>query len=143
MKALVCYISYSGNTEEVAELIEETLLSHNHEVELYRVGLSEGIPDFNNFDIVFMGTFTWGDGRVPSDMKNFITEIGYKPKNIVLFGTGDTQFGGDLLFCGALDRLKKFYNSEYDVLKIEQSPRGKQEERVIDWTEGVIGKWKN
>jgi len=143
MKSLICYISYSGNTEEVAELIEDTLTYENHNVEVYRIGLSDGVPDFEDFDIVFMGTFTWGNGRVPSDMKDFIREVGYKPNNIVLFGTGDTQFGGDLLFCGALDKLKSFYNSKHKVLKIEQSPRGRQEQRVIDWTKEIIKTWKN
>jgi len=142
MKALICYISYSGNTHEVAEIIKETL-SYDHKVETYRVGSKKPIPDFNLYDIVFLGTFTWGNGRVPKKMKEFIKDVGYKPDNLVLFGTGDTQFGGDEIFCGACNKLKKFYNVEVEPLKIEQSPRGKQEQKVIKWTEGVIDGWKN
>jgi len=142
MKILVCYLSYSGNTKEVAELIEESLVSNGCSVDMYRVGLGV-IPDLSLYDIVFIGTFTWGKGDTPEDMKDFVWEVGYKPDNIVVFGTGDTQFGGDDLFCNATSRLAKFYNSKFEPLKIEQSPRGHQEQKVIDWTEGVINKWKN
>lgn len=55
-------------------------------------------------------------------MKDFIWEIGYKPENVAVFGTGDTQFGGDELFCKAVDKLVQFYNSKWPGLKIEQSP---------------------
>lgn len=85
-----------------------------------------------------IGTFTWGKGATPDDVKDFVYEIGYKPPNVFIFGTGDTQFGGDTLFCHATDKLAKFYQSSYEPLKIEQSPRGSQETKVMEWTEGVL-----
>lgn len=142
MKSLICYLSYSGNTKEVAELIEISLINNKCDVDMYRIGFGE-IPDLSLYDIVFIGTFTWGKGVVPDDMKDFIWEVGYKPSNIAIFGTGDTQFGGDDLFCNATSKLADFYNSRFEPLKIEQSPRGHQEQKVTDWTEGVISKWKN
>ena len=71
-------------------------------------------------------------------MKDFVLEVGYKPDNVALFGTGDTQFGGDDLFCRAVDKLATFYHSKWDGLKIEQSPRGYQEIRIDQWMEGVL-----
>lgn len=142
MNALICYLTYSGNTKEVAELIEKSLVDNGYNVDLYRIG-SGLIPDLSLYDIIFIGTFTWGKGATPDEMKDFAWELGYKPSNIVVFGTGDTQFGGDDLFCNASVKLAKFYNSKFEPLKIEQSPEGHQEQKVIDWTEGVISKWKN
>lgn len=142
-KAIICYLSYSGNTEEVAELINESLSNHNLDIDMYEIGQSGSVPDLSIYDIIFIGTFTWGKGGVPSEMKDFILSVGYKPDNIAVFGTGDTQFGGDELFCNATNKLSKFYNSQYNPLKIEQSPRGKQESLVTSWTEGVISKWKD
>ncbi|CAM3984187.1 flavodoxin [Lederbergia lenta] len=138
MRILICYASYSGNTKEVAELIEQRLLEEvNHSVFVYRIGTGI-IPDPSLFDLIMIGTFTWGKGATPDDVKDFVYEIGYKPPNVFIFGTGDTQFGGDTLFCHAAEKLAKFYQSTYKPLKIEQSPRGSQENTVIEWTEGVL-----
>nr|WP_249312890.1 flavodoxin [Lederbergia citrea] len=137
VRILICYASFSGNTKEVAELIEKKLLKENQDVYVYRIG-SGSIPDPSLFDVMMIGSFTWGKGSTPEVVKDFIYEIGYKPPTVFVFGTGDTQFGGDLLFCHAAVKLAKFYQSSYEPLKIEQSPRGAQEEKVISWTEGVL-----
>lgn len=137
MRILICYASFSGNTKEVAELIEKKLLHKEHDVVVYRIG-SGNIPDPSLFDMMMIGSFTWAKGSTPEDVKDFVYEIGYKPPAVFVFGTGDTQFGGDSLFCHAADKLATFYHSPYEPLKIEQSPRGSQETKVINWTEGVL-----
>lgn len=137
MKAIIAYLSYSGNTEEVAELIEKKLVEKGYEIEMHRIGIDAPInPD--SADYVFVGTFTWENGSVPEEMVYFVEEVGYKPDNIAVFGTGDTQFGGDRWFCKAVDTIAEHYNSRWESLKIEQSPRGKQEEQVLLWTERVL-----
>ncbi|SRR5699024_7847727 len=136
-RAIICYLSYSGNTEEVAQLIETKLIAEKIEVDMYEIGIDPPV-NLNNYDFIFLGTFTWDYGSTPDEMKDFVLEVGYKPKNIAVFGSGDTQFGGDELFCRAVDRLAKFYESEVPPLKIEQSPRGSQEKNVNTWLEGVI-----
>lgn len=137
MKCLVAYLSYSGNTEEVAEIIAENLEGVGIEVENHIIGIDMPV-DPADYDIAFLGTFTWEQGSTPDEMKDFVLEVGYKPNNIAVFGSGDTQFGGDELFCGAVDKLSKFYNSKYKGLKIEQSPRGSQEVLVEQWINRII-----
>ncbi|WP_407658004.1 flavodoxin [Lederbergia citri] len=137
MRVLICYASFSGNTKETAELIAETLIKEKYDIKLYRIGTGK-IPDPSLFDVMMIGSFTWAKGATPNDVKDFVYEIGYKPPHVFVFGTGDTQFGGDYLFCNAVEKLAKFYNSTYEPLKIEQSPRGSQESKVIAWTKGVI-----
>lgn len=139
MHALILYASFSGNTEEVAELIKDSLLNKSIDVTLYRITRQPvHIPDFTKFDMIFFGSFTWAKGATPEIVKRFVYQIGYKPENIFVFGTGDTQFGGDVLFCKAADKLATFYDSPLPPLKIEQSPRGEQVAKVIQWTEGVV-----
>lgn len=137
MRALISYHSYSGNTEEVALLIKETLCKQHHTVTLHEVGI-DPVFDPNSYDVIFLGTFTWVSGSVPEEVKDMILEIGYKPDNIAVFGTGETQFAGDNWYCKAVDSLVNFYNSPYEGLKIEQSPRGSQEQLVVSWTERVM-----
>jgi len=142
LRVLIAYLSYSGNTKEVAELLRDAFLSNGASVELHRIGIDPP-ADPGEYDSFLLGTFTWEMGSIPEEVKEFVLEIGYKPDNIAVFGTGDTQFGGDDLYCRAVDRLVRFYGSRWDGLKIEQSPRGKQEEKVIAWAEGVMNDAKN
>jgi len=139
---LIVYASWSGNTQEVAEMIEETLVAENIAVTTYRIG-GGVIPNPRDFDAMLFGSFTWEQGSTPDEVKDFVADVGYKPDNVYVFGTGDTQFGGDALFCNAAVKLARFYASPYEPLKIEQSPRGKQQEKVIEWSKGVIRHWKN
>ncbi|MFD1336455.1 flavodoxin [Oceanobacillus iheyensis] len=134
---IIAYLTYSGNTEEVAFMIQDYLQKDGVEVDLHRIGIDAPFHP-ENYDLVFLGTFTWERGATPDEVKDFVWEIGYKPSNMVIFGTGDTQFGGDDLFCKAVDKLSHFYGSSHPVLKIEQSPRGYQQRAVYDWLEGVL-----
>ncbi|MBR7798024.1 MAG: flavodoxin [Bacillota bacterium] len=137
LRALIAYLTYSGNTQEVATIIEDALNQEGFTTAVHRIGIDPPIRP-SEYDILFIGTFTWDKGSTPEEVKDFILEVGYKPSNVAIFGTGDTQFGGDDLFCRAVDKLSHFYNSPWQGLKVEQSPRGLQESKVKDWVEGVL-----
>src|SRR5690625_570679 len=139
MKALIAYASLSGNTEEVAELIEEEVSKQGFNADMFYIEPFGVDPtNISDYNIIFLGTYTWDLGATPDEVKDFVAEVGYKPDNIYVFGTGDTQFGGDVLFCDAARKLSKFYKSKSDPLKIEQSPRGSQEELITKWVIGCI-----
>lgn len=137
MRILIAYLSYSGNTKEIAEIIEDILNDDGIKVDKHRIEIDPFV-DVSEYDYVFLGTFTWDLGSTPDEIKDFVLDVGYKPDNVAVFGSGDTQFGGEELFCRAVDRLVTFYNSKWDGLKIEQSPRGSQERIVEKWVEGVL-----
>ncbi|MDS9472415.1 flavodoxin [Sporosarcina pasteurii] len=137
---LIAYATYSGNTQEVAGLIHKTFVNHQVEVKLYRIGCGP-VPNLADFDGMIIGSFTWEKGATPDEVKDFVLDVGYKPAHVYVFGTGDTQFGGDALFCKAAAKLAKFYHSTYPPLKIEQSPRGTQEQQVMEWAKGVMAHW--
>lgn len=137
MRALIAYCSYSGNTKEVAELLKESLLENDVVADIHRIG-ADPLMNPEHYDLILIGTFTWGKGKVPDEVKDFVLQIGYKPDHVAVFGTGDTQFGGDELFCHAAVKLAQFYKSRWEVLKIEQSPRGAQEKKVKTWIEEVL-----
>jgi predicted ribonucleotide reductase-associated flavodoxin len=128
LRTAVVYATMSGNTKEVAEIIAE-------EVDAVLVPMSASPPDLSGYDLLFIGTYTWGYGETPHIVKDFARALGYKPAHVAVFGTGDTQWPD---FCAAADRLAKFYESYFPTLKIEQSPRGCQESKVAEWTREVI-----
>lgn len=140
MKCLIAYLSFSQNTKEIAEHIANTLSRYYIETDLHciMVGKILDESDIKNYDLLFFGTFTWSQGSTPDEMKDFIADIGYKPQNVAIFGSGDTQFGGDEYYCAAVDKLVRFYNSPWRGLKIEQSPRGSQEASIVNWTTHIM-----
>lgn len=142
MRALIAYLSYSGNTEEVAEHIQSLLKQDGIDVDMHSIGIDPPV-EAEAYQFIFLGTFTWEMGATPDEVKDFVLEVGYKPDNVAVFGTGDTQFGGDDLYCKAAKKLAVFYHSRWEPLKIEQSPRGSQETLVEQWVEGVLAHVRN
>src|SRR5690625_1496346 len=138
MRCLIAYLSYSGNTKEIAQYIEKRLQRKGLQVDMHEIGIDLPVDDISAYDHIFLGTFTWDMGSTPDEVKDFVLDVGYKPDNIAIFGSGDTQFGGETLFCKAVDKLVTFYNSKWEGLKIEQSPRGHQEKYIEIWLERVL-----
>src|SRR5699024_5291406 len=106
-------------------------------VDMHEIGL-DIIPDLSQYDTVFLGTFTWDLGATPVEVKDFFFDVGYKPSIVAIFGSGDCHFGGVGCYSKVVDKLVKFYNSSSTGLRIEQSPRGMQEELIDEWLEGVL-----
>lgn len=144
-KVLVVYVSGGGNTKEVAENISKTLDNSSTPHDIFRVGSDATLPILSDYGLVFLGSYTIGNGRTPEGMVNFLKEVGTKHPNVAVFGSGDSQW---TYYCGAVDRLARFHTSPYPVLKIEQSPRGRpgeeslQEKSIKEWTSEVMQEWE-
>lgn len=136
MKVLIVYHSYSGNTKDLAEFIK-TQLSNSFEVELFEINKysKEELTNVEQYDTIILGTFTWGKGEIPIQVRKFVKEYQeyFKTKQVFLFGTGDTQFGGDTLFCSAVDVLDRIIKTNITPLKVEQHYSGSQEGTVLEW----------
>src|SRR5690625_2443062 len=138
MKSLIIYCSYSGNTEEIAQYIEQFLTKNDVEVNVFDITYKPEIFPTDQYDIVFLGTFTWDYGSVPEEMEDFLSLNNLEHENIAFFGSGDTQFGGGHMYCKAVEELVARLHSRWEGLKIEQSPRGVQEKSILTWVERVF-----
>lgn len=132
----------SGNTEEVAELIEATHTARGDQVALFeadRIGVREA-NNLSTYDLVYFGSYTWADGVLPDEMKDtfrlLLKELTVPIRQAAVFGTGDKMF---VHFCRAVDEMA-YHLSKYgiplagELLKIEQSPRN-QPYNVRNWAE--------
>lgn len=138
-KVLVVYASMSGNTAEVAEIVIEELINNEIEVDTCYIDVVGVTPQINTdkYSSIFLGTYTWDLGYAPQEISDFVEKNDLKGKIVHSFGTGETQFGDDL-YCIASEKVAHYYNSPSPVLKIEQSPRGKQEKLVREWTQNIV-----
>lgn len=108
-KTGIFYGSTTGTTAEVAGEIAKAL--NVPETSVYDV--AKTAPDtVGEYDVIILGSSTWGDGDMQDDMSDFIHGIeamDLRGKEIAVFGCGDETMSDT--FCNAVgliyDRVKK------------------------------------
>lgn len=124
-KLVIVYASVTGNTEQLAEMIQTAALSQGLRTYLYRV---EEFPlsELSSCDVVLIGTYTWGSGEIPEEMQGLyeaVENLDNKQLQTAVFGTGDSFFAE---FCGAVDRFRDMLYVKTQLiatLKVELMPQ--------------------
>ena len=94
--------SKTGNTY----MFMDYLKKFNNNIDEYRFNIRDNVDiDVSLYDLIIIGTNTWGDGKIPKNCKEFVINnaIKYK-KDWIVFGTGNSIFAH---FCGAVDGIEK------------------------------------
>ncbi|MFT9846730.1 flavodoxin [Aneurinibacillus sp. REN35] len=132
-KVLLIYASMSGNTETIANLVEEGMQLSGMDVVKKEV-FDARTDEIANYDGVVLGAYTWGDGELPDEFLDFyddLSELDLTGKTLAVFGSGDTSYP---IFCGAVDVLEALIAGQggtlaAEGLKIEFDPSGEDIER--------------
>lgn len=135
MKIGVFYASMSGNTEAIADIIAGELKDDNHDVDLEDFMSVQSASELLNYDLTFIGMYTWGDGDYPDECLDMIEEIeqlDLENHPFALFGSGDTSYPE---FCGSLDHLQRLIEEQGGTvvgnpLRIEFNPEPEDEEEI-------------
>ena len=99
------------------------LKQFNSNIEEYRFNIKENVDiNISPYDLIIVGTNTWGDGKIPPNCKHFIISNAIKyQKDWIVFGTGNSIFAH---FCGAVDGICKILrdtdNNILQTFKYEQ-----------------------
>lgn len=123
LNVLVTYHSLGGNTKAVANYIESYIREQGHQVLVSDISK---LINPEHYDLVFIGSFTWGSGELPNQVRNYLRwmlkENAFNLPKLSVFGTGDTQWTH---FCRAVDEMEYHLSKHTEViskLKIEQHP---------------------
>lgn len=148
-RSLLLYGSNTGNTQYVAEVIEQTFQSHGASLTINNV-IQAKPEDVLGRDILILGASTWESmasgktkpGQLQDQMAAFLSKI--KPlklskTSIAVFGLGDSRYQ---YFCGAAVLLKKFVSEMgapllTDPLYVDGNPQY-QLDSIVDWSNEVI-----
>lgn len=145
-KILLAYDSLSGNTKSVADIIFNNLIKSGvckNNITYIHTSLKNYFSmDLNsNYDLIILGTWTSGRGKVPPSMKNFFKLLIDKEiinsNNSAFFGTGESQFGEEY-YCKACINMANFVKCDYPCLLIEQHPHGDDIKKINDWIKNKI-----
>ena len=137
MKVAVVYSSITGNTLELSTMIYQLLQEKVTDVEMYPVQHFE-TSNLAQFDRLIIGTYTWGDGIIPSEMEPLYEAIeNNNLKHVVtgVFGTGDRFYPN---FCGAVDQFRDMLFVQTDLavtLKVELKPQKRDYARCKKFVE--------
>ncbi|WP_203340279.1 flavodoxin domain-containing protein [Planococcus beijingensis] len=127
----IVYSSVTGNTEKLAEMVQEAARNQGITIELYPVD-EFPLSQLHWLDVVMIGTYTWGSGEIPEEMHSLyqaIEKLGRKELRTAVFGTGDSFFAE---FCGAVDRFRDMLYVKTQLvatLKVELTPQPSDEAR--------------
>lgn len=93
--ALIVYASLTGNTEEIADILAESLEDLGVEVDVKEC-TSATADEFQDYDICVVATYTYGtDGDLPDEIVDFYEELGEEDLTGKIYGalgSGDTFY---------------------------------------------------
>jgi flavodoxin I len=107
----IFYASAGGNTKiitdalvEAFDIDEESVISMEDDY--------DDIEQFDDFDVLFIGSSTWGQGDTHFEWVDPMLEIAedadFSGKKVAFFGAGDSKKHGEH-FCSALGKLYKTF----------------------------------
>ncbi|MFC4324288.1 flavodoxin [Litchfieldia salsa] len=144
-KIVIAYASMSGNTEEIADLLKESIVPFEHEIEVLEIEQMD-VNDLLDYDGILIGSYTWGDGDLPYETDDFYEDLltlDLTGKKAAVFGSGDHAYPK---FCAAVDLLEerlKECNAELiqDGLKVELTPETQEEiDHCVDFAVNFASK---
>lgn len=120
MRIAVVYASGSGNTKALTDQIVNRLGGYVKVFDVKDVDVTKLV----NFDVLIVGSYTWGDGDLPVRMKKFyerLETVDISHMKTAVFGTGET---GYFHYCRAVDMLRDMLFAKSEkllvTLKVEQ-----------------------
>jgi flavodoxin short chain len=144
-KALVIFGSTTGNTEDMAESIEQLLRESGWEAEKKNV-INASVDDLTgDWDLVVLGCPAYGNDTVElqEDFGEFyetLDGINLAGLRFAVFAPGDSSYEH---FCGSVDMLEERIGELggdviIDGLKIDGDP-GDAEDEIMDWVKSLDG----
>ncbi|WP_017473724.1 flavodoxin domain-containing protein [Amphibacillus jilinensis] len=140
MKALVVYSSVTGNTSALAEVIYHDMIKHIDHVDFLTIDELD-YQQLATYDVLAIGTYTWGNGELPPEMDDLYYEIEQQSVDHLItgiFGTGDSFYP---YFCGAVDHFRDmlFVHTELAVtLKVELVPQTEDLSKVSTFCNRLV-----
>lgn len=111
-KVGIFYASAGGSTTLVAEALKEAYALEDDDCILMEDDFDSALQ-FDNYDALFIGSSTWGQGDVHFSWVDPLFEItseniSFAGKKVAFFGAGDSKTHGEH-FCSALGKFNQIF----------------------------------
>lgn len=144
-EALIIFTSLTGNTEACVDIVANQLEEQGIDVTIEDVMQAEP-EDFLDYDIVLIGSYTYGvDGVLPDEMEDFHEELGeldLSGKVYGVFGSGDDFYP---VFCSAVDDFEESFEKAGAVkggtgVKVNLYPEDEDEVFLRKLADDIVAK---
>ncbi len=144
MKILIGYGTLSGNTQVVAESLQQYLVSKGHEADLK--SQDEIDPSsLTTYPFVFLGGSTWGEGESNPSTQAFVEKLNawqgdLSGTRFAVFGLGETNYAH---FCAVVDHIIDALKSKNGVIageshKIDGYPDENALASIHTWADSAM-----
>ncbi|WJG08542.1 flavodoxin domain-containing protein [Aliiglaciecola sp. LCG003] len=137
--------SVYGNSQHVAEQVEEMIAGKGHSVEVFT---DPSIDDFKQTKSVLIISSTTGQGDIPPNLEFFVMDLRDKMplmehKPFAVAGLGDSSYGET--FCGAGRQIFEVMlelqgKPVADLLIVDAMETLEPENEVVPWIEALLPK---
>lgn len=144
MKVVIIYTTITGNTKELAEEIFRIFCRQSVDISIYRID-EFSVSHLHDYDVVIFGTYTWGTGNIPKEMRTLyreFEELERKGMITAVFGTGDSCYPN---YCGAVDLFRDMlyvHTILAATLKVELTPQRQDLHRCQKFVESIVKRMK-
>lgn len=130
--------SLTGNTQTFADYLKSKF------PEAW-VTTPDRIIELNNFDLVAFGSYTWKDGKIPKDIKEYILSNAHRlyGKRVIVFGSGNSIYPKYCEAVKSISKICKYYGcsvigeipfeQRFDLNKLDQEEKEKLEKVLEEW----------
>ena len=143
MTNIIVYGSTTGNCENLANVIADHLRKIGGEEVVLKNASETNANEIAQYDRIFIGSSTWGDGDLQDDIQPFYDElsnINLNGKATFAFGVGESTWAQ---FCKAVDLIKERLIECgavcNETLKIDGEVNI-QDEKILNWVENAYKK---
>src|SRR5690625_4313254 len=144
MKIGIVYATMTGNTEEIAKILEDELKKANLEVKTLHMEFDDVMAlDLKDYDAVLFGTYTWGDADLPFEVEDFhddLVDEDLTGKVVGLFGSCDSYYP---IYGAAMEIMAKQFKAVgatvmNPLLKIELAPEPEDKEKIASFVDTFL-----
>lgn len=144
-RVAIIYASVTGNTKELAKLLESSFQQYGlfpFLCEANRFPLEK----FKEFDAIVIATYTWGSGEIPGSMRPVYEAFEQQDLmhiTTAIAGTGDSFYPH---FCGALDAFRDMLYVRTKLaatLKVELAPQDSDSPRCHLFVKSILKRLGN
>lgn len=146
-RALIVYASLTGNTEEIAELLAQSLKKKGIEAILEEC--TQVYPkEFQEFDICVVATYTYGsDGDLPDEIEDFYVELAdvdLSGKIYGVLGSGETIYDK---FCQSVDDFDEQFEKTSalrgaEMLKVDLDAEVEDVNNIEEFADSLVKTYK-
>lgn len=148
LSALIVYASLTGNTEEITQILGNTLKEMNVATKVVECTQASA-ADFLNYDLCIVGAYTYGrEGELPDEIAGFfddLVNINLKGKVYGAFGSGEEAYG---YYCKSADDFDRQFQLTgatrgSDVVKVELDPESKDIDNIVAFAKNLVSSFED